>query len=442
MPMREAARVACVSQAFVRSWRCHPNFTFTKETLCLNENAHGKDEMDFTSIVDCILKKHSGVGVKTLHLPVFPDRNNKDCCHLYHLDIWLQIAVTPGIQELILKAYSVNTKYNFPYSVLSDGTVDSLRYFFLAYCDFHPTTRLGLKSLTRLDMHSVCITDGELACLLSNSFALEQLKLSSCSEIMCLKIPCLKRLICLEVFSCTRLQVIEGEAPNLSSFCVSGELQVSLGETLRIEKLSWSCCPNGTFYARTELPSRMPNLRTLMIHSNRELVNTPMMPSKFLHLKLLLIGLGCDIDYFSLVSFLDASPSLEDFTLMVFRFKEPKSIFVDRSDLRKMPEHRYDKLKNVEVINFTSERTLVELACQILESATSLECLTVDATLELRCRCSVNKSVHCRGLTDRRTLEEARRALVAAETYIKPKIPHTVEFKAVEPCRRCNAVDP
>ncbi|CAL5021404.1 unnamed protein product [Urochloa decumbens] len=355
MPMREAARVACVSRAFVRSWRCHPNLTFTKETLCLNENAHGKDEMDFTSIVDCILKKHSGVGVKTLHLPVFPDRNNKDCCHFYHLG---------------------------------------------------------------------CSDQGRTG------------------EIICLKIPCLKRLICLEVFSCTRLQVIEGEAPNLSSFWVSGELQVSLGETLQIEKLSWSCCPNGTFYARTELPSRMPNLRSLSIHSNRELVNTPMMPSKFLHLKLLLIGLGCDVDYFSLVSFLDASLTLEDFTLMVFRFKEPKSIFVDRSDLRKMPEHRYDKLKNVEIINFTSERTLVELACQILESATSLECLTVDATLELRCRCSVNKSVHCCCLTHRRTLEEARRALVAAETYIKPKIPHTVEFKVVEPCRRCYAVDP
>jgi len=38
MPMREAAQVACVSQAFVRSWRCHPNLHFSKETLGLNKN--------------------------------------------------------------------------------------------------------------------------------------------------------------------------------------------------------------------------------------------------------------------------------------------------------------------------------------------------------------------------------------------------------------------
>jgi hypothetical protein len=36
--------------------------------LGLNENALGnnKKSRDFTNIVDCILKKHSGIGVKTL----------------------------------------------------------------------------------------------------------------------------------------------------------------------------------------------------------------------------------------------------------------------------------------------------------------------------------------------------------------------------------------
>ena len=43
MPMREAAQVACVSQAFVRSWRCHPNLHFSKETLGLNKNTCQKD---------------------------------------------------------------------------------------------------------------------------------------------------------------------------------------------------------------------------------------------------------------------------------------------------------------------------------------------------------------------------------------------------------------
>ncbi|RLN19473.1 uncharacterized protein C2845_PM02G10730 [Panicum miliaceum] len=35
IPLRDAAHSACVSHAFLRSWRCHPNLKFTKETLCL-----------------------------------------------------------------------------------------------------------------------------------------------------------------------------------------------------------------------------------------------------------------------------------------------------------------------------------------------------------------------------------------------------------------------
>jgi hypothetical protein len=58
MPMRDAAKVACVSRAFVGSWRCHPNLHFSKETLGLDEIACQKDGIaDFNSRVDSILKK-------------------------------------------------------------------------------------------------------------------------------------------------------------------------------------------------------------------------------------------------------------------------------------------------------------------------------------------------------------------------------------------------
>jgi hypothetical protein len=33
MPMRDAAQAACVSHAFLRSWRCHPNLTFCGTAL-------------------------------------------------------------------------------------------------------------------------------------------------------------------------------------------------------------------------------------------------------------------------------------------------------------------------------------------------------------------------------------------------------------------------
>ena len=307
-------------------------------------------------------KKHSGIGLKVLKLQIASVYDVKDCCHLDHLDSWLQIAVKPGIEELNLCLPRLKAKYNFSCSLLSNGTGDSLRYLLLSGCNFHPTVELGcLISLTRLQLCMVNITGYEIECLLSNSFALEQLELKHCSDIICLKIPCLQWLSHLEVLTCIRLKVIESKAPNLSSFRFSGGrgVQLLLGETLRVKRLE-RICSNGAFYARTELPSSMPNLETLAIYSEIEVyilqlyvsvdyqyaynaiiadidwniirfdiflqkVNTPMVPSRFHHLKFLSISLGGQsYDYFSLVSFFDASPSLESFFLNVSHYSPSK----------------------------------------------------------------------------------------------------------------------
>ncbi|KAL6635062.1 hypothetical protein ACP70R_027733 [Stipagrostis hirtigluma subsp. patula] len=441
MPMRDAAQVACVSQAFVRSWRCHPNLDFSEETLGLKiESPCAEDEKarDFNSKVDRILKNRSGIGVRAFRFHV-PSAYNEDCSNLDRLDSWLQIAVKPGIEELSL-ILTVDQKYNFPVPLLSGGTGDSLRHLFLASCHFHPTAGLGcLRSLTRLQLYLVHITSSELGSLLSGSFALERLELRHCSMITCLRIPCLQRLSYLEVVHCFSLRVIESKAPNLSSVCFAGDLhvQLSLGETWKIKKLDRSC-NNAAFYARTELPSSMPNLEALTIFSNTEMVNTPMVPSKFHHLKFLSIALGGLIyDYLSLISFLCFS-FLGDFHLAALRGrKERVSVFEDSSDLRMMPEHHHSKLKHVKIINFSSSKSLVELTCHILQSTRSLECLTLDTTHGLP-RCSSNKSGKCISMV-KEALAEAHRALLAIQTYIKPKVPSTVEFNVLEPCSRCHA---
>lgn len=435
-----------MSRAFSRSWRCHPKLEFSEEALGLNGNQYGKIEKarDFTSKVDYILEKHSGIGLKVLKLQIASVYDVKDCCHL---DSWLQIAVKPGIEELNLCLPRLKAKYNFPCSLLSNGTGDSLRYLLLSGCNFHPTVELGcLISLTRLQLCMVNITGYEIECLLSNSFALEQLELKHCSDIICLKIPCLQWLSHLEVLDCIRLKVIESKAPNLSSFRFAGRrgVQLLLGETLRVKRLE-RICSNGAFYARTELPSSMPNLETLAIYSEIEKVNTPMVPSRFHHLKFLSISLcGQSYDYFSLVSFFDASPSLESFFLNVFPGRFPGrmghvSIFEDSLDLRKMPEHSYNRLKSVNIVNFSSAKSLVELTCHILESTRSLECLTLDTTDGVT-RCSSNKSGKC-FLMRKDTLVEAHRALLAVQTYIVPKVPSTIKLNVLEPCRRCHVVE-
>ena len=144
MPMRDSARVACVSRAFLHSWRCHPNLTFSYTTFGLNTKAYGKDELAgvFYGKVDHILQRHSGIGVKKLKIQTGSHYSAKDS---YYLNSWLQIAVTPGIEELTLMLCTMKAKYNFPYTLLSNGSGDSIQYLHLSSCSFHPTDALGPK---------------------------------------------------------------------------------------------------------------------------------------------------------------------------------------------------------------------------------------------------------------------------------------------------------
>ena len=267
MPMREAARAACVSRAFLRSWRGRPNLIFNEDMIGLKPSAC---RVNFCREIDTILRNHSGIGVKIFKL---------DCSYIWevddisrYLDIWLQVAVKPGIEELTLMVRSTKThQYNFPCSLLSDGIRNSIRYLKLRCCGLHPAPELGpLRSLTSLCLRIVSINGDELECLLSNSLALEQLELIFCSDTIRLKISCaLQQLTSLRVCLCSKLTAIETKAPNLSSFLFRGNTNFSLGETLQMKKMDVDC-PNAVHYARTELPSIMPNLETLVIGSPTE----------------------------------------------------------------------------------------------------------------------------------------------------------------------------
>jgi hypothetical protein len=224
MPLRDAARAACASQIFLQSWKCYPNLILSKESLGLSGTVMGKDKMtrdkmtrDLISKVDHILKNHSGVGMKKLELRLMCCKKI-DCCYLSN---WLHIAVTAGIEELILWPPYSEVAYNFPCSLLPSGNENSIKYLQLADCAFRPTSGLDCwRRLTKLSLINVLITGDELESLLSNSFILEWLVLLRCNEIVCVKIPCqLQRLSFLRVGQCKQLQEIESKAPNISTFC-------------------------------------------------------------------------------------------------------------------------------------------------------------------------------------------------------------------------------
>ncbi|KAM0854510.1 hypothetical protein ACQ4PT_050390 [Festuca glaucescens] len=310
MPLRDAARAACLSQSFRYSWKHHPNLILSRETLGLDECVHQKETaMDFRSKIDHILRNHSGNGLRKLKLRMVPNYNAKDSDYI---DRWLQIAVTSAIEELNLTMSIKSHKYKFPCTLLSNGMGDSLRYLYLADCAFHPTPELCcLRSLTKLELLMVRTTGDELWSLLSSSPALERLSLNCCNKVSYLKIPChLQRLSHVEVHECRKLRVIESKAPNLSRFHFLGKLkvQISLGETLQVKNLHMNCTDFGCD-TRAELACSM---------LSREVINSPNVYSKFLELKSLNITLGelpfgRSFDCSSLVSLFGASLSLETF---------------------------------------------------------------------------------------------------------------------------------
>ncbi|KAL6844466.1 hypothetical protein ACP4OV_026139 [Aristida adscensionis] len=456
MPLRDSARSAVVSRAFLHHWRCHPKLTFTEEAVGLKENAcqHNDIAKGFISRVDHILKNHSGFGVKRLEL-IIPDDGNVDAGHL---NGWLQSAITPGIEEVILVLPTkYGAKFNFPCSIFLDGRGNSIQFIYIHDCAFRSPVGFDyLRSLTKLYLSHVRITGDELMNLFSKSFNLEELDISDCHEIIRLKIPlCLEPLSCLIVAGCDMLQVIESAAPNLSTFDFFREpIELSLGEYSPVKNLivNFPYGPNSVSYAITKLPPIVPYLETLTIFSNYETVNTPMVANKFLHLQCLKIYLTDDkdvvpaYDYLSLVSFLNASPVLETFILSVDPDDvERDSIFEAISPMRQIPEYKHARLKNVQISGFCSAKSTIELACHIVENATSLESLTLDSIFDEvwgagTVRCEGRKFGKCRPIS-RHMILEAYKAIRVIKKYILGRVPSTVKLNVLEPCSRCHVVD-
>ena len=112
VPLQDAARAACVSRRFLLSWRHYPNLIFNVKTLGLNGTKLGfNDETSgyFSNTVDRILKNHSGIGMETFRLQLYPRANIDAHC----LDSWIQLAINSGIKELALElSLHMKTEYN------------------------------------------------------------------------------------------------------------------------------------------------------------------------------------------------------------------------------------------------------------------------------------------------------------------------------------------
>ncbi|KAK3131155.1 hypothetical protein QOZ80_6BG0502730 [Eleusine coracana subsp. coracana] len=246
------------------------------------------------------------------------------------------------------------------------------------------------------------------------------------------------------IFDIETLEVIESSAPNLSQLNYLGHpiLISTLDPTqLRHVKLISFNESNMFYSASTKLPFIAPNLQTLFLASHNEMVNTPMVSGKFIHLKYLeivLIKPSCTLDYdfCSLVSFLDGSPALETFVLRIEVPAIRHDSILECSDStslhpRRISGHCHENLKNVMITGFCSAKSMIELTNHILERTPSLNCITLDTS-----RGHDDKAGNCSQMFEE-DLMEAQRARLAIGRYLEQNVPSTVSLKLIEPCTMC-----
>lgn len=119
----------------------------------------------------------------------------------------------------------------------------------------------------------------------------------------------------------------------------------------------------------------------------------------------------------------------------------------DAEYLRRKPGYRHNSLRHAMITDFCSSKSLIELTIHILESAPSLERLTLDTTrgYDRRCgtigKCPASSKIGQCFPICKRTFEEAHRAVEAAGRYIAGRVPSAVEFEVLELCSRCHMVN-
>ena len=117
---------------------------------------------------------------------------------------------------------------------------------------------------------------------------------------------------------------------------------------------------------------------------------------------------------------------------------------VDDLYLRGESAYQHDCLRRVKITGFHSAKSLIKLVIHILESAPSLEVLTLDTTCGYgrkagdASKCTASRNSNKCSYMSKRDIEDANSAVEDAGRYIVGRVPSAVEFVVLEPCRRCH----
>lgn len=201
--------------------------------------------------------------------------------HAIHLDIWVSLAVSSPVKELVfvlLPPRNRSPAYNFPYHFFSSerGGGSSVVSLVLGHCSLRPPSAVqnfgGFKNLRRLSLGRVEATDRVIHDLLSHTVALKWLSLEKCGGLVCLELPSsLSELEFLHVEDCWLLAVVDcRRASSLSMVRYWGGWPA---RTIRAPSPEEACIRTSCMWHPgcsivhflTGIPCDMPSLRTLRL---------------------------------------------------------------------------------------------------------------------------------------------------------------------------------
>uniref|UniRef100_A0A0E0AG10 F-box domain-containing protein n=1 Tax=Oryza glumipatula TaxID=40148 RepID=A0A0E0AG10_9ORYZ len=358
LPIGDAIRTGLISRQWKDLWRDHTMLTFSRATF---PSCRMLNQKNFIRRVDSILQQHSGVGVERMEIK-FLLRNAQ-----WDIDRWVKFAVASKTKELILDLSDLTRFfmlpvmvfhpyldregfYEFPCQLLDANNGGShLQCLQLTSMYLKPAADFtGFLNLKRLNLIGVNITDEGVKNLLCSPNVLEFLEISFCRMLTKIHAPhFLNRLKHLQVDCCPVLEKIEINC-DLATLDFTGSSMTPL-----------------IFATTSSLTNDSSVICRLFECSNFMLLN---------------IRKTDILDYAYL---LEIAPFMEKLELHMWIDGPHKPYSEEDGDLKSLPLHHHNHLKQVQITGFFGQKDQVELALHILCSSTVLKNMVINPEIAI-----------------------------------------------------------